>query len=147
MWLREHSSNLEHLASTLAIGGCDNRSMNVKETSLLEELMSCIGQVVSDSCHSSNKVCAGSQVSDLAQEFIGMTLLATQWVFACVTMTKDLGKVATIWLANCEFKELSLGGALDEGSLDLQTGAYVSLCNFIVTFDIFCDNNLKTLDT
>jgi hypothetical protein len=121
--------------------------MNVKEPSLLEELMSCIGQVVSDSCHSSNEVCAGSQVSNLAQEFIGMTLLSTQWVFTCVTMTKDLGKVATIWLANSEFKELSLGGALDEGALYLKTGAYVSLCNFIVSFDIFCDHSLKTLDT
>jgi hypothetical protein len=49
-------SNLEHLSSTLAIGGGDDWSVDVKESSLLEESVGGECQVVSHSDHSSEGV-------------------------------------------------------------------------------------------
>ena len=58
--LRQNGGHLEHLAGTLAIGGGDNRGVNVEETSLLEEKMSGKGQVVADTGDSTDGVSAGA---------------------------------------------------------------------------------------
>jgi hypothetical protein len=49
MGFRKDGCNLEHLTSSFTIRCSDDRSVDVEETSLLEELMSSIGQVVSNS--------------------------------------------------------------------------------------------------
>jgi len=51
---------LEHLAGTFAIGGGDNRGVNVEETSLLEKQMSGEGKVVADAGDSTDGVGAGA---------------------------------------------------------------------------------------
>jgi hypothetical protein len=61
------SGHLEHLSSTFAIGSGDDWSVNVQESSLLEESVGGESQVVSHSNHSSESVGPRSQMSLFSQ--------------------------------------------------------------------------------
>jgi len=96
MRLRENSCNLEHLSSTLAVRGGDDRSVDVEETSLLEEKMSGESEVVTNTTHSTNGVGTRTQMSNFSQVLIGMLLLG-QRILARVTRSDDLSEVAFVW--------------------------------------------------
>jgi len=67
--LGEDSGDLEHLSSSFAVTGSDERSVDVLESSLLEELVSSVGQVVADSSHSSDQLGSRTHVGFLSQVF------------------------------------------------------------------------------
>lgn len=110
--LGEDSGHLEHLSGALAVRGCDDGRVDVLEATVLEEQMRGEGQVVSHSSHSADQVRAGSQVSDLAQVFISVSLLSKR-VLSSVTMTNDLDEMSAVRSRDLQLKELTLGGTLD----------------------------------
>lgn len=126
MWIRQDGSHLEHLTGTFAIRGSDERSVDVLESALLEELMGRVGEVVADAAHGADQVCARSQVRDFSQVLVGVLLLR-QGVLASVAVANDLRLVASVGLGDLHFEQLALGGALDESALELKRGAHVGL--------------------
>jgi hypothetical protein len=106
--------------------------------------MCCVGQVVSDSCHCSNQVGTGSQMSNVSKILVGMPFL-WQGVFSCVTMSKNLCKMTSVWFWHLHLKELSLSWTLNKSSFELKTCANVSLDDLIKSLNIFRDDNLKCL--
>ncbi len=96
MGLRENSCDLEHLPSTFAIRSGDDRSVNVEETSLLEEKMSGKCEVVANTTHSANSVSTRTQMSDFSQILIGVSLLGKR-ILARVTCSNYLSEMTLIW--------------------------------------------------
>ena len=141
MRLGKNCSDLEHLTSSLTVRGCDNGSVNVLESTGLEELVSSICEVVSHSGHSTNQVSTGTQVSDFSQVLLGVMFLG-QRVCLGITLSKNLCEMSTIYLANLELEELALGGTLNQSALDLEGCTDVSLNEFFVAFNFFGDNSL-----
>jgi hypothetical protein len=95
MRLWQDSGHLEHLTGTLAIGGCDDGSVDVQETSLLEEQVCSEGEVVADTSHCTDGVGAGSQMSNLSQVLVSVLLLGKR-VLAWVARANNLSEVATV---------------------------------------------------
>jgi hypothetical protein len=93
--------------------------MDVLEAAMLEELVSCVGEVVPHTRHRADQVSAGAQVSDLSEEFLRVALLG-QGVLSCVTFANDADVVAAVGLADGKLKGLAFGRALNEGPLDLE---------------------------
>ena len=141
MGLRENSCDLEHLPSTFAIRSGDDRSVNVEETSLLEEKMSGKCEVVSNTTHSANSVSTRTQMSDFSQILIGVSLLGKR-ILARVTCSNYLSEMTLIWSWYLKFESLTLCRALNKSTLDLKTSAYVGLSNLVVTFNVLCNDNL-----
>lgn len=56
--IRKCGCNLEHFTCTFTIWCCNAWSVNVKEATLLEESVGGVWQVVSNSCHCWDKLCA-----------------------------------------------------------------------------------------
>jgi hypothetical protein len=65
----QQSSHLEHFSSALTVRSSDDGGVDVLEASLLEEDVSGIGQVVSDSSYCSKHVCSRSQMGIVSQKF------------------------------------------------------------------------------
>ena len=73
--LEGECGDLELSTCTLTVGGCDQRSVEVIETTIVEELMDGECQGMTDAEHGAEGVGARTQVSLLAEEFQGVTLL------------------------------------------------------------------------
>ena len=61
--------HLKHRAGTLAVARCDERRIEIEETTVVEEFVDCISQRVAYAEHRAESVCARTQMSLLAQEF------------------------------------------------------------------------------
>ena len=61
--------HLKHRAGTLAVARCDERRVEIEETTVVEEFVDCISQRVAYAEHRAESVCARTQMSLLAQEF------------------------------------------------------------------------------
>ena len=107
--------------------------------------MSGVGQVVSHSGHSTDKVGSGSQVSDFSKILISMSLFGKR-VFAGVAGTDNLYEVTLVRSGNLKLEQLALGGTLDQSALNLEAGADVGLANVLESLDVFCHDDLQTLD-
>lgn len=118
--------------------------MDIEETSLLEEQVSCESEVVSDTGHGTDSVGARTQVSNFSQILVGVLLLC-QGVFTSITVTNNFGEVSTVWSGNLELESLTLSGTLDQSTLDLKTSSYISLGDLIITFDFFGNDDLNIL--
>lgn len=90
--------------------------MDVKESSLLEELVGSISEVVSDSCHRANQLCAGSQVSMLSEELVGVAL-GGQGVCGAIALADNFTRVL-LRVAHLQLEKLALCRTLDELSLE-----------------------------
>jgi hypothetical protein len=139
--LRQNSSDLEHLSSAFTIGRSNDGRVNVEEAALLKELMSGVCEVVPDAGHGANEVCAGTQVSDLSQVLVRVSLLR-QGVHTWVAFTHDLHEMSAVWSRHLQFERLTFLGTFDQGTLDLETGADISFLYLIIAFDIFSHYDL-----
>jgi len=117
--------------------------VNILETSLLEENVSSIGKVVSDSGNSTEKVGSWSQMSNFSQILNSMSLLG-KWVLSSITCTENDGSML-IWLTQLQFEWLSLCWTLDKGTSELQTSTYIALHDVLESFYLLEDYNLHSL--
>ena len=65
----DHGGDLEHFSCSFAVRSSNDRSVNIVESVLLEELMGGHGQLRTHSSHRRNKVSSGSKMHKLAQVF------------------------------------------------------------------------------
>lgn len=112
---------LEHFTCTFAVTGCDDGSVNVQESALLEELVSSIGEVVSNASYRRNQFGTGTQVGVFAQILVGVAF-CWQWVGCTVAVTDHLACML-LWVANLELKELTFCRTLDELAFKLVAGS------------------------
>src|SRR5574344_730311 len=68
-------AHLEHIAGTVTVGTCDERSVEIVETFLVEESVNGISHVVAHAAHSAKGVGAEAQVANLAQKFHAVAFL------------------------------------------------------------------------
>jgi len=78
---------------------------------------------------------------NFSQILVGVPLFG-QGVLASIAMTDNLGIVATIGSRDLKLESLTLGGTLNQSTLDLKTCANISLGNFIVALNFLCNDNL-----
>ena len=91
----ESSCNLEHLTGTFAIRCGDERGVDVEESSLLEELVGGVCQVVPDTGHTGDELGPWSQMGDGSEVLDGVSLW-WQWIGIAVTLANHLDLVS-IW--------------------------------------------------
>jgi hypothetical protein len=80
-------------------------------------------------------------MSDFSQILIGVLLLG-QGVLAGVTSTDHLREVAFVRSRYLKFKGLTLSGALNKSTLDLETSAYIGLNDLVIAFDLLGNDDL-----
>ena len=74
-----HGSYLKHLSGTFTVGTCDNRCMEIEKSLFMEKLVNSNRHVVTNAEHCTKGIGTRTQVSDLAQEFHGVTFFL-QWI-------------------------------------------------------------------
>ena len=115
-WVGEvEGGDLEHLAGALAVGGGDQRRVEVEEAALVEEGVDGVGHVVAHAHDGSEGVGAGAQVADFTEKLHGVALFL-----------KGVG-VGVGFAVDDDAFGLHLDGlaralALDECALDADTG-------------------------
>jgi hypothetical protein len=125
----EDGSYLEHLTSPFTIRCCNNRSMNVEESSMLEELMGCKSKSVSDSDHCSEGVGSASQMCLISQGLKNNKSLIKKSIFTYFKLWSTLNWVGSIALSkdssgmdillvDLQLEVLALSWRLDERSLE-----------------------------
>ena len=67
--------NLKHLTSSFTVGRCNNRSMEVEESLLVEEFMNGNSHIVTNTEHCAKRIGTRTQMSNLTQELHGTSLL------------------------------------------------------------------------
>jgi len=87
-WLWKACCHLEHLTSSFTVRGRDDWRMNVKKSSLLEELVCSISQVVSHPYYRTKSVGSRTQMSLLSKNFWLWTTL--NWI-STIAMPNYLG--------------------------------------------------------
>ena len=81
-----HGSNLEHLSGTFTVWCCNQRSVEIEETSFMEELMNRNSHVMTDTEHCTKRIRTRTQVGNLTQELHWMSFFL-QWI-SIVTSTQ-----------------------------------------------------------
>jgi hypothetical protein len=133
---------LEHLSGTFTVAGRDARGVDVQEAAFLEELMSGISQVVSDTSHGRNQLGAGTQVSVLTEILVGVAF-GWKWVSGAIAMANHLTRVP-FWVANLQLKQLTLSRALDELALELVAGTNFACSDVIEVWHGAVDYDLES---
>ena len=77
--IQTHGSYLEHLSGTFTVRPCDNRCMEIEKSLFMEKLVNSNRHVVTNAEHCTKGIGTRTQVSDLAQEFHGVTFFL-QWI-------------------------------------------------------------------
>ena len=125
--------NSEHLACTLTVRCCNDRGMNVNESSVVEELVNSEGSLASYSEHSREQIGSGAQISLLAKE-LNSVALGLKGIFR---------SRSTLDLDGCSlyFKGLlHCGGKLND-TLYNYCRTYVLLCNFVIVSNFLALKN------
>lgn len=81
-------------------------------------------------------------MSLFSKVFVSVSLLCER-VLCWVARAQDLDKVALVWLADLQLKELTLCWALDESTLDLETSAYICLLDIFEVLEVLSENYLQ----
>ena len=84
-------------------------------------------------------------MSDFSKILVGVSLLG-KWVFLGVARANNLNEMSAVRSGNLELEQLTLSGALNKSTLNLEAGSDISLGYVLKPFNIFSDNDLKTLD-
>ena len=141
----QHSCYLEHFTSAFTITGCDNWSVNVKETTLLEEFMCCVSKIISDSSHCGDEFCAWAQVSNISQVFNSVIFLC-EWVCVSGAITNNLNSVG-ICLTDLQLNRLTFGGWFNQLTFNFKTCSNSCVGNLCEVWHRTINNNLKSCST
>lgn len=113
--------NLEHFTSTFTIRSCNNRSVDVLETALLEEAMCRVGEIVANAHHGGDGLRAATHVCDVTQVLVRVLLLSE--VIRFTRALTDNFDLVVLGAANLQFYELTLGGRADQLTNSFETSA------------------------
>ena len=108
--------HLEHRAGTLAVGGGDDRRVEVVEAVLVEELVDGVGHRVADAVDGAEGVRARAQVGDLAQELERVALLLQG-------VALGIGRAVDLDPLGLHLDALPRTGRGDQTAVDAQAGA------------------------
>lgn len=121
MGIRHSGGYLEHFTGSLTVRGCDDGSMDVLESALLEETMCRVRQVVTNTHNSTNGLGAATHVCDITKVLIGV-LLFGKVIRVTGALSNNLDLVVDR-AANLQFDELAFCGRPDQLTDSLEGGA------------------------
>ena len=117
-WVWKSGCYLKHFTSSFTVRSCNNRSMDILESTCLEKNMSGICQVISNSANRGNNFRSRSQMCEFS-EFFHRNSFSSHWIFLTVsflTFSNNFGIVS--WIVSCHghFKSLSFCGTFNNFS-------------------------------
>ena len=127
--------HLKHGARAFAVGSRDERRVPVVEAAVVEELVDGEGHCVTDAQHRPERIGAGTQIGDVAQEFERMTLLLQR-------VGRGIGRAVNLDRRRLHLDTLSLAGRLHEPSVDTDAGARGDLAHQLVVELLQLDDHL-----
>ena len=139
--MRPCGRHLEHLTGSLAVTGCDDRSMHLHEASLLEKTVYRKGETRADAGDSPQGVGARAEMGYFPEKLKRVPLLL-QWIIFRVSPTEHLNP------GSQEFDSLTLGRRGLERPLDpdAATGGQ-TLDILLIIFEPFVGDNLEIRQT
>ena len=130
-------SDLEHLTSALAVACCDERSMEIVESVLMEILVDGDCHIVTDAEDAAEEVGTRTEVSLLAKELHRVTFLLER-ILVRIAVTEhldgrslDLARLVTTLACNELTRHLEAGTSLD--ALERSLVELFSICNNLNT--------------
>ena len=125
--------DLEHLARALAVGACDQRSVNVNEASLEEEAVDSVSNYRTNAEHGVESVRTGTEMRDRAEILKRVALLLKRKIGSRCALKHDLGRL--------ELEGLGSLGSQHENTLANEGRANVLLNDLLVVREFFALNN------